>query len=75
MQTIYTGIIALFLGAGLALEHKYEECDVSSNWDGTETYNCPITVDCGYLKSWEGEKEILKDDRRECIHSVIGYPS
>lgn len=68
-------LAGLVLIAGVAVKHnlEFDDCESMNNWNGTYSYICPTKIDCGDLKSWEGErKEMTEDGRTVCTYWLSG---
>lgn len=64
---------ALVVSAGVLNYLKFSDCETVNNWNGTVSYTCPAPVNCGYLKSWEGEREeITPDGKKICTYWTGG---
>ncbi len=65
--------IAFIVGSVILSYLKFSDCERVNNWNGTQSYICPAQIDCGPLRSWEGEKEeITKDEKKVCTYWVGG---
>lgn len=65
------GLAGLMLIASVMVKHhlKFNDCESINNWNGTQSYICPTKIDCGDLKSWEGERQdITEDGRTVCTY-------
>ncbi len=69
------GLAGLALIASVGVQHhlKFSDCENVNNWNGTQSYVCPASLDCGHLKSWEGEREtITTDGKKICTYWTGG---
>ncbi|MBI4983240.1 hypothetical protein HZC32_01175 [Candidatus Woesearchaeota archaeon] len=74
LPAVYAAGLALIVGAGVSEHLKFRDCETVNNWNGTISVVCPTEINCGPLKSWEGEREdYMADGKKVCTYWAGGF--